>query len=1137
MRKPSRLNTLSSSTNMRSSTNLKMRSDLARPVIPSLARVAPHGGTGPCRWSGRILLATGFAMGMLGMSGVWGAAMAHAAPAWRVDVSAAKRVSPGGKHTYLVRIKNIGDAVSDGTGGLDVSLPPGVTGVSAKNPLGLAPFDDLFTWSCGDPMGASSMHCDLGVGVSPGVTHFESILLTVSVGSGVSGILSSSFAMSGGGAQGTTTVPRQVLVSDVPDFGVNAFDGSVSNATGGAFTQAGGHPYEASTTVEFNTVAGVLGNTVADGGALKDAIVDLPAGFVGNPAALPACSIGVFLSDPVVSNCSESTQLGFARLKIPNGKIVQLLGSISTSSGPAIPLYNLEPPPGVAASFGFTAAGVPVLFDARVTSKDGYHVQVVVRDASQTLGLLGTSVTLWGTPAHPTHDPFRVCAGTSSPVLFGCAAESPPKAFLSNPATCGPEGEGLRTGLSVDSWAAPGVFESTSFVSHNPPGYVLRPQFNDAADPEAHELTPDKWGRAQGVTGCESLSFNPSFEAAPNSSAPDSPTGLEVNLRFPQDGLENATALRPADLRRARVVLADGLTISPSAADGLKSCSDAEIGIGSDDPVRCPDGSKIGTVAATTPLLKESLEGGVYVGAQQSDDPESGRMFRIFLVLENKQRGVRVKLAGQVRVTGDDKTGKGQLETIFDNNPQVPVSTIALRLKTGARAPLATPLECGRHTVTAQLTSWAGHTKNLADTFTIDCPSDLNAFSPLFSAGSVSPTGGAFSPFVVRIDRPDRQQLLVGVSVQTPGGILAKLKGVPLCSDADANAGKCPIQSRVGTATVSAGPGPAPFYIKGPISLTGPYRGAPYGLAVAVRAIAGPFDLGTVVVRQAINVDPVDAHLTVISDPLPVVVKGVPVRVRSVNVDIDRPSFTANPTSCAQKHIAATFSSIQGATSTKMARYQLTGCAALRFTPRLTMALTGKSQTGDGKHPGLKAHLSQPKNQANIKAIKVALPLSLALDPKNATSDDLCEFEEGQKTNPDCPKSSIIGKAKAVTPLLNNPLSGNVYFVKNVRIDRRTDRRIRTLPTLLLVLRGEVQVNVRARTAISKNKLVSIFPAVPDAPVTQFDLALRGGTKGILITNGDICRRKQTATVSQTAHNNRHIVHSTAIEAPCKHVR
>ena len=272
--------------------------------------------------------------------------------------------------------------------------------------------------------------------------------------------------------------------------------------------------------------------------------------------------------------------------------------------------------------------------------------------------------------------------------------------------------------------------------------------------------------------------------------------------------------------------------------------------------------------------------------------------------------------------------------------------------------------------------------------------------------------------------------------------MLAKLRGVPLCGQAQADAGACAIESRVGTATVGAGPGSNPYYINGPVALTGPYKGAPYGLSVAVRAVAGPFDLGTVVVRAAIYVDPSDGHLTVVSDPLPIVVKGVPVRLRTVNVKVDRPGFTITPTSCAEKQIVATFTSTQGAISRSSARYVAASCSRLDFTPKLSLALTGRGQTTDGKHPGLKATVTRPAHdQAGFKSFKVALPLSLALDPENAASDTLCEFEEGQKPDPQCPKSSIIGRAKAVSPLLNRPLAGNVYFVKNVRIDKRTGRR------------------------------------------------------------------------------------------------
>ena len=660
----------------------------------------------------------------------------------------------------------------------------------------------------------------------------------------------------------------------------------------------------------------------------------------------------------------------------------------------------------------------------------------------------------------------------------------------------------------------------TSFISHDPPGYSF-----------ANRLPPDQRGPVRGTTGCEALSFKPTIDVKPDSLAPDSPSGLSVELDIPQEGLSNPTGLATAHLKDARVTLPEGMTVSPSSASGLEGCSDAQIGIGTDSEVQCPDAAKIGSVHAETPILNEALDGGIYVGTQESDDPESGRMFRIFLVLKNKQRGLLVKLPGQIRI---DKT-TGRIETLFKDNPQLPVSRIFLQFKTGPRAPLAMPQSCGSKTVLAELSSWGGQTANLTSSFTIECPPDLGTFSPGFEAGTLVPTGGAFSPFVVRIQRPDRQQYLAGVSLKTPTGVLAKLRGVSLCSDASAAAGTCPAESHVGTATVAAGPGENPFYVKGPVSLTGPYKGAPYGLAVAVRAVAGPFDLGTVVVRQAVFVDPTDGHLDVVSDPLPTIIKGVPLRLRSINVDVDRPRFTLNPTSCAEKQIAATFLSEPGAVSTQSSRFQAGGCRSLGFSPRLTLALSGRKQIANGRHPGLKAVMTQGSGQAGIKNVAVALPLSLALDPENAASDTLCSFEDGLKREPKCPKSSIIGRAKAITPLLNRPLTGPVFFVKNERIDKRTGRRIRTLPTLLVALRGEVALNLRATTAVQNNRLVSKFTTVPDAPVSRFELALKGGKRGILVVTSrrSLCQVKQVADIAIGGQNGKKVSGGHPMASPC----
>jgi hypothetical protein len=545
-------------------------------------------------------------------------------------------------------------------------------------------------------------------------------------------------------------------------------------------------------------------------------------------------------------------------------------------------------------------------------------------------------------------------------------------------------------------------------------------------------------------------------------------------------------------------------------------------------PAGCPEASKVATVTATTPLLDETLSGEVYVGSQLSDDPESGDMFRIVLVLKQPQRGIFVKLLGKARASKQT----GRLEVTFRDNPQVPVSEMTLRFKDGPRAPLATPLDCGPKTVTADFTSWGGQTASRSDSFTIACTPGLNGFAPSFAAGTLTPTGGAFSPFAVRIGRADGQQYLSGVSIDMPTGLLAKLKGVPLCGDIEANAGSCPAGSRVGTATVGAGPGSNPFYLTGSASLTGPYKGAPYGLSVAVRAVAGPFDLGMVVVRQAIYIDPVDAHLSVRSDQLPIIVKGVPLRLRSVNVDVDRPGFTINPTSCAPKRIAATFGGSGGAVSTSNQRLQATECQSLAFKPKLGLRLTGRTQVADGKHPGLKAVVTQRRGQANIGKVQVKLPLSLALDPENAKA--LCEFDDGEKVN--CPKASIIGSARAVTPVLNRALTGPVYFVKGIRIDKKTGRRIRTLPTLLVPLRGEVAIDLRAKSSIQDGKLVNTFEAVPDAPVSRFELNLKGGRNGILVVTGgrNVCRGQQVAQVNSDGQNGKRRDFQVRMTTPCK---
>ena len=932
------------------------------------------------------------------------------------------------------------------------------------------------------------------------------------------------------------------------EFGVSVFDGGTFGppppgttdplVSGPAYTQAGGHPYEAWTAFQMNRVIDSENFFRPDGGSFRNVRVDLPPGLVGNPTAVPACpkarripidSADVGGTDPR-EFCPPESVVGVALLTFAQDPGTETTPP-TVETRPSV-IFNVEPPPGVAASFGFSFVSAPAYLDATLRADGEYAISVRTRNAVNAAQALGARVALWGVPSDSSHDVQRCIFMAPLAIEFspprcdgplGGAPGTPlgpnpfpdtlaKKAFLTLPTACTPSGVGLETRMHVESWNTAAQPADAGFISHLPPGY-----------PD----DPSTWGPPQGPTNCGSLPFDPLFSAQPDSSIPDSPSGLRVNLGFHQDGLEDPDGLATAHLRTARVTLPEGMTINPSGANGLDACTDEQVGFDSITPVQCPEASKIATVTATTPVLEETLSGAVYVGSQLSDNPESGDMFRIILALENADRGVFVKLLGNVRANAQT----GRLETTFAGNPQLPVSTLSLSFKDGPRAPLAMPPECGPKTIDASFSSWAGHVVQRTDSFNVECTPDMGLFAPSFQAGTMHPIGGAFSPFAVRINRPDRQQYMSGLTIEMPPGLIGKLKDIPLCPDEQANAGTCGIESRIGTATVGAGPGSNPFFIDGSVSLTGPYKGGPFGLSTAVRVIAGPFDLGMVVVRQAIHVDPVDAHITVVSDPLPVIVKGVPVRLRSINVDVNRPGFTINPTSCGPKQIKATMVSTSGAIHQATQHFQVGDCQALRLRPRLRMRLTGRKQLRDKGHPGVRAVLTQGPGQANLKKVQVKLPLSLALDPNRAQGDDLCEFEAGQRV--DCPARSIIGRARAFTPVLNRPLTGPVYFVKNVRVHPRTGNLIRTLPTLLIPLKGEVDIHLRAQSDTQRGKLVNTFSAVPDAPVSRFELVLRGGRRGILIVNGNPCRRNRTADVQMDGQNGKRADRGVKIRMPC----
>jgi hypothetical protein len=986
-------------------------------------------------------------------------------------------VAPG-KHSLLnVGVLNLSDVTTSGQLTVRYQLPAGVIATSpppTSSGYQYPVAGDGYYWTCPGAEGANVVECTYLGDAFPIPAYgspVRSLNIYVTAQPGATGVREGVITLTGGGIEHPVTKTVATTISaDVPGFGIRSLEGGAFEPDGRSATQAGGHP-NLLMDLQFNTKLNPESQAAPDGGA-KIVRVSLPKGTIGNPQALPVCTprqLNPPNGQPPL--CPAESQVGVA-------DAVTIVDDAYR-----LPVYNMEVPDGSPARFAFNLASTIVNFTPSVRAGD-YGLDVDVTGISQTLTLFGTRVQLWGVPADPSHDALRRAPGSYDVGLSSTARRVP---FITTPTEC--SGRPLVTTASASSWANPSVFDTKSFDT-------------------------DLRGNVIHTDGCELLSFDPSTSMSTTTSQPDAPTGIDVAIKSPQN-LDNPDGLAAAQLKDVTVDFPEGLTINPGAADGLEACSDAQLGLGNESVPSCPAASKVGTVSAKSPLLAETLAGDLYIRTQNSSDPESGEMFRLALVVRNDERGILIKLPGQTRANKDT----GRLTATFKDNPQVPVESIDLRLKTGPRAVLATPASCGSKTIDTVLTSWAGGSVKASNASDVTCAPGLGGFAPSLAAGTVDPVAGGYSPFSVSIAKPDGNAALAGLRMVLPTGLLAHLKG---------NLG-----TQVGSVKAFAGPGSNPFMLPGKVFLEGPYGDAPFSLKVVVPAKAGPFDLGEVVVRQKIYVDPITAQASVVSDPVPTIVKGVPVRLQRLDVSVDKPRFIINPTSCAAKSIEGVLKSVADQTAALSVRFRVGECASLDLKPNLALSLSGKGQTTDGKHPAITATVTQKPGQSNLKKVRVTLPLSLALDPDNANG--LCEFVDGSKVTPTCPKASIVGTATAVTPILDEPLSGPVYFVKNVRKDPKSGRSIRTTPKLVIPLVGQngLKLTLTGTSDVEDDRLVTTFDEIPDAPVSSFKLNIIGGKGGILAVSGaDICKSTQIADQQIDGQNNKQADTGVYIQTP-----
>jgi hypothetical protein len=1058
------------------------------------------------------------ATGGVGASCAWAGT---SGPGWELTAHTLPTyLLPNGNGTIVVDVFNVGAGASHGAVTVTDTLPPGVRALEAGGLLsldsvrlsqGLAEIGHE-QWACtgnapGNAVaGATVVTCSSvfaefeGGGGAPtgdiGLPNLQpKVAIVVEAGGAASG-LTNRVTIAGGGAPAPASTQDPITISSTqPPFGFVGWDGWFSNADGSLDTQAGSHPYEATFSFDLATAlvrnkAGEVTEASIAGGEPRDIEVRLPPGLVINPSALPQCNREQLAAE----TCPTASQVGYIATYFDSG---QVFGGR---------LFNMVAPPGVAGEIGFNFEGIRALLDGGVRSGSDYGITAHVNQTPQR-GVQSVVVMLWSVPGEASHDRWRngVNGGcTSGNLQSGLAGCQPPenpvsKSFLTLPSACG---KPASTVIRADTWHSVSVTSAAVYELHDPSG------------------NPSE------ITGCEHLSFGPLLATELDTARADTPAGLTVDVKPSLGGLEEPTGLGTSDIQDATVTLPEGFVVNPGQAAGLQACGAAEDGLTTqaekekgeenNGPARCPGASKIGTARIKTPLLEgaaeKELEGNVYV--LQSNPPD------IQVLIAASADGVNIKQVGTVHLN----ESTGQVTSTFKNVPQQPVSDIRLSFTGGSRGALITPRACGIFTTTSDFTPWSSPfisdetpSAQLALSEGAGggpCPAG-EPFAPVMVAGSVNSQAGGFAAFSTTFSRQDPEQDARSVSVTLPPGLLAAIRSVERCPEPQASLGTCGQGSLIGHVTTAVGAGPDPLYVQGRVYFTGPYGGAPFGLSVVVPAVAGPFNLGNVVVRAAIHIDPHTAQPTIVSDPLPRILDGVPLQIKLANINIDREGFTFNPTNCAPLAVAGSLTSVQGVVAAVSSPFQAVNCTTLGFHPVFSVSTQAKTSKQNGASLTVKTTYPAAGPQANIRSVAVVLPKQL---PARLTTIQQACPEAVFAVNPaTCPVGSMIGMGTATTPILAAPFMGPAYLVSHGGA---------AFPDVVIVFQAEgVTFDLVGNVNIKHGITSSDFATVPDAPIGAFQLTLPEGRHSGLAAvvpakaKGSMCGQKLTMPFTITGQN------------------
>jgi hypothetical protein len=1055
------------------------------------------------------------------LTGLFGVGSAFASSMWFGLTSGSEptRLPAGGSGVVVVTVENLGYAPAVGESEpivLEDFLPEGLTvskveafvgGSGVIRPHGL----------CSSGL-SHEAKCEFNHALEP--YEEMKVFISVNVSKDAASTEENSASVAGGGAARTASISRHISVGEPVGFGVEDFKLISEEVGGRVSTQAGVHPFQVTSVVSFDTSKlAVERSHQTAAGLLKDLSINIPPGLIGNPTPFAQCTDAQFNSIIAeINECGPQTAVGVDDVTI------NVPGTVNFDTL-AVPVFNLVPLVGEPARFGFDVANFRTTLDVSVRTGSDYGIAINVDNTNQIASVISNKLTLWGVPGDPRHAAQRGWACLAQEKTCSALDEAEPPPFLSLPTACsGP----MRATVQADSWAEP-----------KPPHPLEPPLFDE------YEMS--------GLTGCNHLQFNPEVSVAPDVPNASEPTGLNVTVHVPQTAALNPEGIAESALKNTTVILPQGVAINPGGADGLEACSEGQVGYlgreagepnttlftpGMDSPF-CPNGSKIGTVEIETPLLPHTLKGAAYLAAQGANP--FGSLAAMYLIAQDPVSGTLLKLPGEVALNQTS----GQLTTTFKNTPELPFENLRLHFFGESRAPLGTPALCGPYTTQATFAPWSGNEPSRVSS-TFDITSGPNGapcrdplpFAPSLAAGSVNNQAGAFSPFAMTMSREDGDQDLKSIELHMPPGLSGVLTGVPLCGEPQANEGLCPASSQIGETTVSVGLGGNPFTVKGGrVFLTGPYGGAPFGLSIVDPAKAGPFDVedtpshhpacDCLVVRAKLEVDPHTAQITVTSDEkgpyaIPPIIEGIPLQIKHVNVTIGRPGFTFNPTNCSQQAITGKLSSIEEGSSTVSVPFQATNCATLRFAPKFTVTTSGKTSKANGASLAVKlAYPNAPQgSQANIAVAKVELPKQLP--SRLTTLQKACTAAQFEANPAGCPAPSIVGHARAITPILPVPLEGPIYFVSHGG---------EAFPNLIVVLQGYgVTAELIGTTFISKAGITSsTFKTVPDVPVGLFELILPQGRYSALAANANLCTSKLTMPTAFVAQNGAEVKQSTKI--------